>query len=735
MTSHVTRLEVENVELKHELEQIKSKLMSTQQEVETLLNQSEHDYNKRLRSGDTHRQEVERRYEARMSELREAISRKQGELETCEGRLCESERGRKGLERQLLRVEEQWQAATTKCEDLNVQSKQLHRELQETRRRIHSEDTQQLAVLKKDKEQLKQENKQLHRTLSESKRRINSLQNNSEQVAELQRDKEELLIETEQLHRELQLVRIKVESVQDNTEQLEALQRDKEELIQQLNTLHGQVSREKEQNISLQRDSNDFMQRLSVQQSHWDRDKEKCLNLEREKAQLQSENQQLKCSLDSLRDCSEEHIKQLEEQVAALQDKSVAIENLNDYLTNLSTVESSTQDVIDTDLDAHLDFSSVKDDNHNDKSMDTRVERIDWKSQEVAVPQCSSTPQSARRHVDNKSGSLSLCEPDEYTIDSSQLYGNDRPTKLTYIKRNASFTASSHEPERSSSNTFIDKLKSYVKPYKTMQSRGNESTEIKGHRTPLQEVQLREDRNFVRNSRHRSTVHGQSMVEKSPSLKREKLKTPVTHASSRPVSTPFSRGHSLRQTMPERRRPPDHRSGNSHNNSHYSLVSQDSTRSRSSSQSSCQPPATHCYNRDYSSDLDSGLGVSAEQAAGRNPTTDTKDGHSVTSIEVVSSSQTVKSSQWQQVSVRGDKCQQALMERIRRLEEQKQAVSRENSELKKQLESLGTGPSQKRLQQLEAENRKLRIIVETLQNTLSGRNPYDDKEYHYFTNV
>lgn len=167
-------------------------------------------------------------------------------------------------------------------------------------------------------------------------------------------------------------------------------------------------------------------------------------------------------------------------------------------------------------------------------------------------------------------------------------------------------------------------------------------------------------------------------------------------------------------------------------------------------------PASTCYDKnrrvDYSSDIDSGLEVSRENGNNNimnasapvlyndqevvDENTDIR--RLVTSVQIMST-ETVES-YYKKSNGRTAEKIRLMADKLLQVQDKNQALLGDNKHLRKILESMSGGSGslltlEKRTRELESENRKLRIIVETLQNTLSGKNPYDSKEYHYFTNV
>ena len=149
------------------------------------------------------------------------------------------------------------------------------------------------------------------------------------------------------------------------------------------------------------------------------------------------------------------------------------------------------------------------------------------------------------------------------------------------------------------------------------------------------------------------------------------------------------------------------------------------------------PPNPYHANCDQSgcctSEFDSGFAQSAENSP---PNAREEDGdkarYKVTRIDILST-ETVR----KRLSSASNN---SLIQQIVKLQDQNIELAKENKELRKSMDSLKIkdvpdGPSSDKFSQLEKENRKLKMIVQTLQFSLSGKNPYDKNEYHYFTNV
>ena len=115
--------------------------------------------------------------------------------------------------------------------------------------------------------------------------------------------------------------------------------------------------------------------------------------------------------------------------------------------------------------------------------------------------------------------------------------------------------------------------------------------------------------------------------------------------------------------------------------------------------------------------------------------------HFLTNINVISSEDIRKYlNSFKDKQSQGQEKMKVFIDKIVVLQDKNQALIGDNSELRKRLNALKF--SEERIKHLEtanlkveAENRKLHKIIESLQSALSGKNPYDDKEYHYFSNV
>lgn len=706
MSSHVTRLEVENDKLKHELEEIKAKLYNTQQEVEKLLKQSENDYKKKLQESERdHRkqfqnikkevsEELHKRFEIQTSELQGALSEKADMIKKYQVRSSQFEKDKLMLAEQVKGLEDQLRCSRHQRDELNSKM--------------------------------------------------------------------------EKYKHELQLCNSRLRVCQDSQQSWDSLQGEKADLVQELTNHKDQLHQEKTLLKKVQRENDDLLQQLKTQQEHWRKDKEHCARLHQEKKVLESERHELRNNLDTVRECSDEHIRQLEEQLFALQDKSVAIENLNDYLNNLSVMDNSVDDsqqtriqtVYDTDLDAHLStpssscnvsFSSV-DNNHNDKN--TAKFSVSHNNTESDSNRNRLT-RIGRNEVRSR-GNVSVGSHDRPSLNASV---DQTPPRISYVKRNGSSKNSNgsavSETEKSGSQKFLSRLKSYVKsPKPETTSSNNQDSQTSG-RASLRGVQLRqENASFVRNSRHRSTIHGHPLKDTSQLVKQSHSPA-IQPKNHRPMSASFHRSHPLRQTMPERRTTVHGSAGSSqysdgsHNNSFNSLSQ--SRESVFGSHCSSSHHKSHNNNpslyHDASSDFDSGLDAFSEGNPSVHNTSRYHHQESssqesvecqrlVTSIQVIST-EIVETYRKLSNGKSAEKVNQ-LADKLTYLQGKYQSVVADNAKLRQFLQGGSTGTLadlEKRTHELEAENRKLRLIVETLQNTLSGRNPYDDKEYHYFTNV
>ena len=107
--------------------------------------------------------------------------------------------------------------------------------------------------------------------------------------------------------------------------------------------------------------------------------------------------------------------------------------------------------------------------------------------------------------------------------------------------------------------------------------------------------------------------------------------------------------------------------------------------------------------------------------------------HRLTSIEILNADSVTRHLDASMTSMTSP-ANHSLIDQIVKLQDKNISLTSQNEKLKKSIDAAtGDGSLVQKLQKLEAENRKLKMIIETY--TISGKIPYDKTEYHYFTNV
>jgi hypothetical protein len=190
---------------------------------------------------------------------------------------------------------------------------------------------------------------------------------------------------------------------------------------------------------------------------------------------------------------------------------------------------------------------------------------------------------------------------------------------------------------------------------------------------------------------------------------------------------PFVRNSRLHSTMPERRRHP-----------------------QSAPQTLERPPKGMALNSDvkryptngmehsmhrsqYYTDTDSGCTTSPDHSASPESTNGNSDHY----FEIFTS-ETVQM-QMRYVGANGDKLK-VFVDKIVELQNRNQELMLESSEMRRTLKSIRTTSDrldalENKNLKLEVENRKLRRICESLQMSLTGKNQYDKRLYHFYSNV
>lgn len=707
MQSHVTKLELENEQLKSELEEIKSKLSDTRVELEKVIKQSERDYDKRCKE-----------FEKEQSKLRLTItSEVTQQLErTCDTKVKAAQEAAMLAKKQII-------------EDYDAKIKHLEMEKKEWRTRFDKVTAQQ----EKLSEQKAKSSKEVIHNLKEQ---INKCQQENEELRAVRgSDKTKPKFKPEFIEKDI--TNDNLANVRELPESSLRLLEQKRQLENELQVKIHHLQREKD---SLHYELESLRDELAMERDKYD-------NLLQDYDRVQCERRELKENIDTVRECSENHIRSLEMDLANLQTKTTAMENLNDYLSNLSMSEDGMMLQNDEKYEAE---------NHNPHD----VSRDSLRSLPADLRHLAASHGGGRRVGLHDSFSSA---DHTYAEITSPLNKSHRPEKIHYVKNGC---GSVHKDKARAEPVvktpgLLDKLKNYVKPQKDLVDgesklrKGKDSTSRSRHSPP--EGTMRERPVFDRNSRHRHTIQNIQLKETSQPYKTAKLKSPVVVAHSQPVAYPLSRDHALRKTMPERRtryRFPEKRSMSSRDGSQQSLMLSESQMGFSSRDNIgdaalghtvsvddvAMPPNpyhAHCEHRDCCTS-DSGLAQSTGNSppdgslaaeAGEHPQLRNK--HKLTSIEIINT---------ESVRRRLPGSNTSLVQQMMKLQDQNVNLSSQNAELKKSVDSLkfadvNDASVAQKLLKLEAENKKLKMIIETLQYTISGKNPFDKTEYHYFSNV
>ena len=705
MQSHMTKLEVENDQLKSELEEIKTKLQETQQQLERVIDQSEKDYEKRRKEFEKEqakmRQRITNDVTARVKSDYDAKFKAAQDLSKKEKRQIVEDYDAKItlLEKEISELKLQLEKWTMKDEDSKTShSTEVLSDLQDQLKKYQQENFDLRAKNDRNQKLSKMRSEFTGRDISNNDPISNK---SSEAMTEFHVNN---MLEQKLRHVENELQR-----------ELGLLQQEKEDLQLEFEALQEDLALEREKYDTAVADF--------------------------EKSER--ENRELKENIETVRECSENHIRSLELDLANLQTKAVAMESLNEYLSNLSSAE---------------DGMSLPNDEKYEDSHD--VSRDSLRSLPADLRQLRSRYEP-RNANDADNTYAEIC-----SLNMSQQHRSHRTEKINYVKSGIAQKEVKQLEQAQRSGGLFDKLRNYVKPQKENEARksSKSTTSCVPRKATCDVAALREKPpTFDRNSRYRHTIQNIKMKETKQPEHTTRLKTPMTYAQSKPATFAFSRDHALRKTMPERRtvyKFPEKRSrdrltlsrdqlAKSRDGSQYSLAA------TAGSQNNCHdisnddvnkrkfsvppnPYHAHCFDHSDGGTTDSGLAHSAENSppnkhqsaeleSNFHCSTPQQSRHCLTSIEILNTESVTKH------FVSSPAGNSSLIEQIVKLQDKNIGLSSENEKLKKSIDATSDGNILQRLQQLEAENRKLKIIIETYAQ--SGKIPYDKREYHFFTNV
>ena len=577
--------------------------------------------------------------------------------------------------------------------------------------------TSEITKLEMENDSLQVDLDAMHKRLVETKRELEKL--TSDTGKELRTKAIELQKETNEQRK--QLVR---QLTADFETQVEAVKKESRLLRRH------EVAKQQQQMAALvQQTESQQIQILSLEQKYT-KELEHSLHVDKVISRLSEEKEQRQLVFKSMQETSQQHIRQLEEQVEALQVKP-AIHH-PDALSNYHTNGSSSENIIDVAMrvsreTSKLQRASLQENETAIKNSAARVvdrPRSDCSNYYRTYNGSSMTsPTSPKRHG-----------PDAPRPTSSQgatadLYDKSGESSMKHGGRHKSRNAS----PRSASVTDFSELS---------QSESCDSVA----RSPSTET-FENDSSFHRNDKLRSSATlgrcksllGFSFFRRGDKLRRstpEKTSSPNVNGDKwcAPISSDGaphkSRLHSasnLNRSATQvgkgvpRSRLVEHQRRHS---------------SRSEIERSTRSLAAYAHHRHSSSDKDSGYTNSLDTS-----TSDPRDGgHRLTSIHLVRHGEGQAEGQSVGSTPKTNEKWRMFVDMIVELQDKNQELTSEVSGLRHTTNAAKFSDDRMKMLEekslrLELENSKLRKICETLQFTLSGLNPYDKREYQFLSNT
>ena len=466
-------------------------------------------------------------------------------------------------------------------------------------------------------------------------------------------------------------------------EQWSQLRAAKRELEKKLATVDATRSN----NSSLKKNENIFKSNASLTaalQADLEAETEKVSRLLTELEKQRIEKEELLFDMTSLRECSDKHIRALELELDSLQTKAVAMENLNGYLQDDVTIiqndEKYSHDVVH--------------------------------SHDVSRDSLRSLPVDVQRHLLSHS-MTSDCDNTyaEILSPNTSLSGRSRrPEKISYVKKNE-FAAKSSTSTVNCIKTpsLLGRLRGKMKHHKDESSVTSVKSNTSFERGSSFKVNQRSQ--FQRNDPLRHTIqtaHGRARVAEARTAQDSVVRT-----TNQGAQGGFVRHSATRRTMPTR----------AEAQKRETLCKFHQESSKLCSYHECQQQHLNPYHAKCAhGHVNTHTPRCKEGQVVFAPHKGFPDSH--TNTPVSNDEKDANSDQGQSTCVSNDSLAVQVV---------KQCQVYELNDSHDQVKS--ESDAEQRVFALETENRKLKTIIETLYRSMSGKNPLDKTEYHYFTTV
>ena len=499
---------------------------------------------------------------------------------------------------------------------------------------------------------------------------------------------------------------------------------------QQMASLLQQTDRQQRQILSLEK-------KYANEQEH-------SSHAEKVTSILAAEKEELKLKIESIQQASQQHIKQLEQEVEVLQAKTVMPRphSVADCHSSINSVSSSSENIMDVAM---------------------RVSRETNKLQRASLQENGSAVKNSAVHV---SRSVSDCSGCYKTRNGDALrHGIVNPvTNMTSPKYNSSTL-----PQRTSSSAVTSNLHERLRESSARHGDKHRSSNVSQRSASVVDFPVLSESESCDSVTPRRSTSSETFKTDASFHRNDKLRSSATHGRSKTLLgfSFFGRGDKLRRSMPDKSSsqnvtrdkwcvPPS-----SDGTPHKSRLHTASNLSRSamqvgksvprpqfveylrrrSSRSDVEPSSRSLAtfgHRHSSSDKDSGCTNSPDTSTSEYH----DEGHRLTSVHVVKQTDGQAGGQRQSVGSlpKTNEKWKMFVDMIVELQDKNQELTTEISELRRRTNTAKFSDDRMKMLEeksvrLELENNKLRKICETLQFTLNGLNPYDKREYQYLSNT
>ena len=642
---------------------------------------------------------------------------------------------------------------------LEMERDELQHDLEDTKQRL-ANTQRELDSLKKTMTDLGDSNKQLaeaKREVDSLKKTVADLDDSKTRLSETQREIDTLkkalsdmkhltVKETQSNEMLLDTEKVRKQTPEDPTWQkkqeafMQKLNADFELRICQVKSDHEaerkSLKEEYDRTVSnFNKEREALTHEIERYKESWQSEKDNYTKLESLNKDLISEKYQCKTTIEAIRKNSETCIKELEKEVQALQIQADNAASLTETGECSACRRESNQERVEDVM----------------SEIERQYPHLIYT--ENQPPLSRSRPSSGRfKHGEST--------PTNSNVSRSMQC---LPVQVSYVEGPEVNSVTPQRREMSSSTMSMNKnnadimrphpLRRSPRPASVMGLTGEQLNQRTsgGHATPRRSQHAQSvspQRRFIRGEKARSTVIGRN--------------------SNKPIPTmeTFSRSDRKRMTMPEKRSAYVHHSvkpstpKESSSTSSHTLVTQDTLYLQQAFLSQHGTPVSsttpsriyHGSNHDheahitrvsqhrndksngYNSDRDSGFATSpnSPESSGDSTTRDHFVNFSTINAETLRNSFKTSgkvSEKWK-----------VFVDKIVELQDKNQQLTSDNAEMKKRHNAVKFNEErishiEKKNLELELENKKLRKIVESLQSQLSAGNPYDPREYHFYTNV